>query len=250
MNLLLPAALACLLISGLAAAEPAADPSAGPPAKDKPTVPGWGFYPQWPAGWMQQHQANLARTAQGGIDVVFTGDSLVNLWSRDGKAAWDEHFAPLKAVNYGIGADSTRQVLWRIAHGELDGIAPKAVVVEVGTNNLYQDHNAGSDDEIVAGIDAVVKAIRAKAPRARVLVLGLLPRQNEYFCTRISAINAGLARLDDGAAVRVLDCAASFVSAPGQVKADLFQKDLIHPNATGYALWAQAIAPLLTGMVQ
>jgi hypothetical protein len=35
-----------------------------------------------------------------------------------GKDVWDNRYAPLKAVNYGIGGDSTRQLLWRIQHGE------------------------------------------------------------------------------------------------------------------------------------
>lgn len=248
-----PAFTTCLLLTILCtawAAEPTADPSAGPPAKGKPTIAGWGFYPQWPGGWMQYHQANLARTAQGGIDVVFTGDSLVMLWSKEGEQPWQESFAPLKAVNYGIGSDSTRQVLWRIEHGELDGITPKVVVIGIGTNNLYQDDNAGTDEEIVEGITAVVKAVQAKLPQAKVLLLGLLPRQNEYFCTRISAINSALVKLDNGANVRVIDCAPSFLSAPGQIRTELFQKDLVHLSEMGYGLWAKAIAPVLSGMMQ
>jgi hypothetical protein len=42
-----------------------------------------------------------------------------------GKAVWDKRYAPRKAVNCGIGGDSTRQLLWRIRHGEV-GIAAGA----------------------------------------------------------------------------------------------------------------------------
>jgi hypothetical protein len=43
-----------------------------------------------------------------------------------GKDVWDNRYAPLKAVNYGIGGDSTRQLLWRIGHGEVDVAAGAA----------------------------------------------------------------------------------------------------------------------------
>jgi len=49
-------------------------------------------------------------------------------------------------VNYGIGGDSTRQLLWRIQHGKVEGISPKAVVLMIGTNNLYGDQNAGTEE--------------------------------------------------------------------------------------------------------
>ena len=42
-----------------------------------------------------------------------------------GKDVWDKRYAPRKAVNYGIGGDSTRQLLWRIRHGEV-GVAAGA----------------------------------------------------------------------------------------------------------------------------
>ena len=177
----------------------------GPPAKDKPDVPGWGFYPQFPSAWQNLHRGFLDRTGQGNVSVVFLGDSITQGWTGGGKALWDTRYAPLGAVDYGIGGDSTRQVLWRLGHGELDGLSPKLVVLLVGTNNLYGDFNAGTDDEIAAGIARIVGTLRTKLPRTRILLLGLLPRQNEYFGGRIVSINRSIARLDDGHAVRFLD---------------------------------------------
>lgn len=40
---------------------------------------------------------------------------------------------PLQAINSGIGGDTTRQITWRINHGELDGIKLKLVVLMIGT---------------------------------------------------------------------------------------------------------------------
>lgn len=234
------------------AAEPdsAPDITEGPPAKDKPSVPGWGFYPRFPTAWKARHEQNLARTRQGGIDVVFFGDSLTQGWGDGGKEPWETHFKPLKAVNYGIGGDSTRQVLWRIANGEVDGLTPRAVVVCIGTNNLYSDWNAGNEAEIADGIAAVATALRAKLPTTRVLVLGLLPRQNAWFCERIDRINAAVAKLDDGKDVRVLDMGGRFLKGPGAVRPELFIGDQLHLAKPGYVLWAEGIAPLLDEMIR
>lgn len=224
------------------------DPTAGPPPKDKPHVAGWGFYPQFPQAWMNFHKQFLERSKKGGVHVVFLGDSITQGWgdAHVGLPVWNKNFAMGgKAVNYGIGGDSTRQVLWRIAHGELDGIKPRAVVLMIGTNNLYADHNAGSDVEIAQGITAVVDAARAKSPETRVLLLGILPRQNDYFCNRIKKINTAIAGLHDAKTVWFLDLSDKFLAAPGKVNPDLYAADQIHLSPKGYEVWAEIMEPVL-----
>ena len=38
---------------------------------------------------------------------------------------WRELFSPLHALNFGIGGDTTCNVLWRLQNGELENIRPK-----------------------------------------------------------------------------------------------------------------------------
>ena len=228
------------------------DITAGPPDKDKPNAPGWGFYPQYPQAWQAMHNGFVARTKENAtkpVNVVFLGDSITQGWGGEGKAIWAKRYEPLGAVNYGIGGDSTRQVLWRIQRGEVDGLAPKLVVLKIGTNNLYSDFNAGTNDEIADGITTIVTALRAKLPRTRILLLGILPRQNDYFSNRVAAINANIARLDDGNAVRFLDVGAKFLDAPGKVKPTLFTGDKLHLVAAGYQIWADAMQTLFDAML-
>jgi lysophospholipase L1-like esterase len=226
--------------------------TSSPPAAAKPWEPGWGFYPDAPMNWQSHFQSQLERTRKGGVNVVFIGDSITQGWGDTGKAAWTQHFEPLGAVNYGIGGDSTRQVLWRIQHGLLDGLQPKLVVLKIGTNNLYGDFNAGTDEEIARGIEASVQAIRAKLPQTRVLLLGILPRQNEYFSGRILLINALAQKLANGQAVRFLDLSERFQKTPGKgdLRTDLFSPDLLHLAAPGYAAFAEAIAPVVKEMIE
>jgi lysophospholipase L1-like esterase len=224
--------------------------ASGPPPKAPPDVAGWGFYPQFPTAWQSSFDSQLTRTKAGGIDLIFLGDSITQGWSGAGKAVWEKRYAPQRAVNYGIGGDSTRQVLWRLDHGLVDGLAPKVVVLKIGTNNLYGDGNAGSDEEIAAGIAAVVKRLREKLPRTKVLLCAVLPRQNEFFTNRILKINGQLKRLDDGKNVRVLEMTEKFQTAPGKVIPELFNSDQLHLETKGYEVWAEALDPVLQQMLK
>ena len=229
-------------------------PDAGPAPKDKPNVAAWGYYANFPLAWANFHKSFLERTRQGiaknDISALFLGDSITQGWNDTGKAVWDKYYAPLGAVNYGIGGDSTRQILWRLQNGEVDGIKPKVVVLKIGTNNLYNDANAGSDEEIAAGIGAIVGLLRQKLPDTKILLLGLLPRQNDYFTGRTMHINQLIAPLADDKSIRFLDMTAQFQSEPGKVKPELFNRDLLHLSPQGYELWAAAMKPLFDAVMK
>jgi beta-glucosidase len=230
--------------------DPPGDPSSTPLPKDKPWVPGWCRW-DWRAGWVGQHNALVERTKKGGIDTVFFGDSITQGWGSEAKDLFESRFAgPFKAVNYGIGGDSTRQILWRVKHGAVDGLDPRLVVLMIGTNNLYDDANAGSDEEIAKGVATCVQALRHTLPKSRLLLLAILPRQNDWFCGRVRAINAIAATLDDGKDVRFLDAGAAFLEAPGKVKAELYNADQLHLSRKGYETLAGAIEPVMKEMTK
>ena len=225
------------------------NPSVDEPPEGKPWEPAWCVW-AWRSAWVAQHENFVGRTGKGHVDIIFYGDSITMGW----KNRWEETFAPLKAVNYGIGGDSTRQLLWRIGHGELDGSTPKLVVLMVGTNNLYGDRNAGSDEEIAKGVKAVVSLLGEKLPRTRILLCAILPRQNEYFCNRIKAINAMIQPLADGEHVRWLDMREVFMKVePGSVKNELFVEPgnaALHPNDKGYDAMTAVMTPVIREMLK
>ena len=231
-------------------------PTTGPPTPDKPDVAGWGFWPDYPQAWIAVHRGFLERTAQArekkDIDVVFLGDSITQGWkdSDPARAIFGALTKPYNAVNYAIGGDSTRQTLYHLQQGVLDGIAPKLAVIMIGTNNLYSDGNSGSDEDIAAGIKKVVATVGQKSPTTKILLLGILPRQNEYFSGRARHINQLIAPLDNGKSVRFLDMSAAFQQKFGVVKPELYVADQLHLAAPGYEVWAAQMKPLFEAMLR
>src|SRR6185437_4807638 len=135
---------------------------------------------------------------KGDADVIFLGDSITQGWEGNGKKVWAEHFAPLKAVNLGIGGDQTGHVLWRITEGkEIDPIKPKVAVIMIGTNNMGRN----SAEEIAGGVKAIVQELRKQKPEMKILLLGIFPRSakaTDMIRDKIKATNAIISKLDDG----------------------------------------------------
>ena len=204
----------------------------------------------------KMHEDFLAIAKQGDVDVLFLGDSITDFWRNRGKAVWDKTFAPMHAANFGISADRTQHVLWRMDHGELDGIKPKVVVLMIGTNNcgLERDNKTprNSTPEVIEGVTAVVKELREKLPQSKILLLAIFPRAaspDDPIRAQIKEVNAAISRLDDGKFVRYLDIGPKFLQPDGTLTKEIMP-DLLHPSERGYQIWADAIREPLAEMMR
>jgi lysophospholipase L1-like esterase len=229
-------------------APPAAPPSAPKPAQEPADVaaPKRDKDGNIQARFQERHEAFLKRGKEGKIGVLFLGDSITAGWG-GAKAIWEERFGKYDPANFGIGGDRTQHVLWRIENGELDGIAPKVVVLMIGTNNIGY-----AAEDIVKGDKKIVEMIHKKLPDTKLLLLGIFPRGAEATNparAKIKAVNAELAKLDDGKKTRYLDIGDKFLDANGNLPKEVMP-DALHPNAKGYQIWADAIQPLLDEMMK
>jgi lysophospholipase L1-like esterase len=199
--------------------------------------------------WLARHEGFVAQAKQGGVDILFLGDSITDNWRKKGSNVWNKFYAPRRAANFGIGGDRTQHVLWRIDHGELDGLKPKVTVLMIGTNNS----NSDSSDPIADAIKLIIREIRAKCPDTKVLLLGIFPRNKPTDKPGqmgiIHGVNDIIARLDDGKTVRYLDIGPKFLAADGKVPADIMP-DFLHPNEKGYQIWADAMESTLAAMMK
>jgi lysophospholipase L1-like esterase len=187
-----------------------------------------------------RHKQFLKIVAKGEGDVIFLGDSITQGWEGAGKKVWAENFAPLKAVNLGIGGDQTGHVLWRITDGmELEPLKPKAAVIMIGTNNMG-GHSAA---QIAGGIKAIVEELRQQKPHMKILLLGIFPRSakpTDKVRDKIKETNEIISKLDDGKHVYYKDIGQKFLESDGTLDKKIMP-DYLHLSPEGYAIWAGAI---------
>ena len=251
-----------ILASGALAAAPATTPPAAsaPAAKidepaDKPTTR--------PGGWMGIHNRLVTLAKGGNIDLYFEGDSITDYWGRNTaaqpyKPSFDKYFGGWKTGDFGVAADRTEHVLWRITNGELDGVKPKVIVLLIGTNNLPKDQGVylpKTVEEDAAGVKAILDVMKEKLPQAKILLMSVFPREDKINASnpdsredlkpKIKALNALLAKFDDGKQVRFLDIYDKFLDKDGKLLPGVMA-DKLHPSLTGYDIWAQAMLPTLT----
>lgn len=205
-----------------------------------------GYYPEFPQAWRQKHESLVELTRHGDLDVIFLGDSLTQGWDKN---LWAERFAPHRAGNFGIGGDGTPQLLWRLNHGELDGLSPRLVVLMVGINNTWPGFLPA---DTVRGIETVISRLVEKLPNTQILLLGILPafEAANPLRPKLRRINSSLAKLDKGDHLRFLDLWDKFLEANGDLKREAYQEDKLHLTAAGYRLWADGMQPVFAEMVR
>jgi lysophospholipase L1-like esterase len=203
----------------------------------------------WPSyDWAKRHSLTSAAVTKAKPQILFIGDSITHFFGGEqfdsyalrGQQTWGEFYAPRNAGNLGFGWDKTENVLWRLQHGAIDGIAPKLVVMMIGTNNTG---NCSAPD-IATGIVAIVQEFNKRLPQSKILLLGIFPRGEKPNPQRekIAEINGIISRLNGTHNVTFLDIGPKFLTPEGLITKDIMP-DFLHPNEKGYRIWAEAIEP-------
>lgn len=198
------------------------------------------------ATWKNMHAADMAIAQKGGVDVLFVGDSITEGWEWGEGEHWKKHFAPLGAANFGIGGDTTQNLLWRLDNGAVGMLRPKVVVVLIGTNNLGRENATAAG--AARGVEAVVRKLRAAFPAAKIVLHGIFPcdySPKAEVRQRVKDANARLARLDglDGKVV-FRDIGSIFLEPDGSILPAV-SNDGLHLTPEGYRRWASVLEPLV-----
>lgn len=194
------------------------------------------------------HEKCLARAKQGNIDILFLGDSITEGMNRK----LMHKIISEKAENFGVGGDRTQNLIWRLRNGELDikGSTPRAVVVLIGTNNTgsWGGNTANSGPEIVLGVKEVLKEIGDRLPHAKILLLGILPRDEKpdtALRKEIIAINQDLQKFADNNKIWYADIGEKLLEPDGKISPAVMS-DFLHPTEElGYQKMFEAIKPHL-----
>jgi lysophospholipase L1-like esterase len=193
------------------------------------------------------------KAKKGGVDVYFEGDSITRRWGATDYPKlldnWKKNFFGWNAADFAWGGDTTRNILWRLNDGELDGVNPKVIVLLAGTNDLFGLRPGGETamvESVTAGIRAILEVMQEKAPEATIILMGILPRNdNMALIPIIRNINRNLEALTDGRRIRYLDINEKLADADGVLFEGMTDPDKLHLALEGYQVWADALKPLL-----
>jgi lysophospholipase L1-like esterase len=204
--------------------------------------------------WMARHERNIRLIQKVQPDLVFIGDSITQeLLAKGGyfgdvNAVWKQYFVCRRAFNLGAFGDTTANVLWRLENGEIDGIDPELVVVLIGTNDIGPVHHL-SPEQTAEGIKEIASLVHAKLPAAKILIVGLLPKQfNDSSREKVNSLlgKVGWSALN----ASYVDISESLM-ADGKIDPSLFveqnhRKPLLHPNEAGWNRMATALVPQIS----
>lgn len=239
----------CIGLWGCTTAEPTADIK----AQKENTVPALTLAPleeEWAIEWwLPRHQEKLAERSKD-PELVFLGDSITQGWETEGAAAFEETFGHWRTLNLGFSGDRTENVLWRLAHGEVEGIDPKLVVLMIGTNNT--GHRMDPPHEVAAGVTSIVRDLRRRLPDTQVLLLAIFPRgetANDEMRINNRQVNQRIRSLADGSQVFYANVNRVFMDERGRLH-QAIMPDLLHPNAQGYERLAEALQPMVRSLMR
>ena len=192
--------------------------------------------------WRQRVDRNAHLSGRLAAQMVFLGDSITEGWTEVAPQVWEESFGAYHSLPLGIGGDQTQNILWRIDHGELDGLEPKVLVLLIGVNNIWW--GGFSPEETARGIATVAAKLCEKLPKTKVVVLGIFPagrRSQDELRQRIIATN--LATQDSLCGIEnaiFLDIGDIFLSSDGSIDPQIMH-DYLHLTEKGYSLWASSV---------
>jgi len=213
--------------------------------------------------WQARFAEKQAALRAGPVDLLWLGDSITQDFEtagpeswRDFRPVWEHFYGGRHAVNLGFKGDATCHLLWRMEHGELDGVHPRAAIILIGANNFGKLHWAARPT--LEGIEAVVSELHARLPATKILLLGVLPSiRNAWVDANTDELNRALALRYDapGSGVIFRDLSPLFLRN-GHVDAGAFLDTRLtppdpplHPSAQTQARMAAAIEPVVSAML-
>jgi len=194
-------------------------------------------------------EAQLASFNDKPCDIIFIGDSITAGWLGAGKDIWENDYAPRHALNFGISGDKTQNVLWRLNNMDIENLKPKVAVVLIGTNNMENNPH-----EIADGIKAVLANTQAAFPGVKIILVSIMP--NERATDKMKQVNSIIRGFADDSTIYYLNLVplmpqVTTTTPDGKTETNWkgLGRDHLHPDATGYQIWANAMEPILSRLL-
>lgn len=169
--------------------------------------------------------------------TVFVGSSSIRIWPNL-PGAFPNH----TVLNRGFGGSQMSDLL-----DYFDRLVaryqPPHIVVYEGDNDLA---GGKSVDQVFLDYSNFLARVEQQLPRAKVSFIAVKPSPSRVgLMTQMQDLNARVRALAEARRHRFIDVFTPMLNGAGQPRAELFQADMLHMNAAGYAIWQQVIEPVL-----
>jgi lysophospholipase L1-like esterase len=194
-----------------------------------------------PARWEAEIAAFEAADRQtpppkGGI--IFTGSSSIRLWTTLSK-----DFPTLPVVNRGFGGSQLADVTAFVPR-LVTVHRPRQVVIYCGGNDIAAGRSAA---DVIAATKALVRAIHADLPSARIAYISIAPNPARWaHDATVRAANREIATwMAADQRLTFIDVYPHMLGPDGRPRPDIYVDDRLHMNEKGYAIWRDVVGPFL-----
>lgn len=172
--------------------------------------------------------------------ILFVGSSSFNYWKDVAS-----YFPGYTIINRGFGGSSLPHVI-RYAEDIIFPYEPKQVLIYCGENDFASSASVTPKD-VLERFTQLYSMIRNRLPKANIAFVSIKPspsRQNLMpKMVEANALIRKFIKKEKNAAF--IDVYNLMLNADGSPKKEIFTGDNLHMNASGYAIWAEAIKPYL-----
>lgn len=170
--------------------------------------------------------------------TVFVGSSSIRLWDLK------QSFPDLTLVNHGFGGSTIADSVHFI-EPLVFKIQPKTIVFYAGDNDIA---NGLSPQQVQTDFAEFAKKVREKLPESKIVYIPIKPSPARWkLYDKQQEANRLIEEMaaKDPQRLVYLDIVTPMLGDDGQPRPELFQKDLLHLNEAGYALWNKLLLPEL-----
>lgn len=173
--------------------------------------------------------------------VLFVGSSSIGLWT-----TLAEDFAGVPVLNRGFGGAAMGDVV-RYAGRIVVPCRPRMVVLYAGENDIVQGRTPA---QVLAAYRTFVERIHRELPQTRIAFISIKPSPRRWhLAAPIRQANALVQAytLQDPRR-NYIDVFTAMLDGEGRPRGELFTRDGLHLNASGYRLWRAAVLPHLQAL--
>lgn len=171
---------------------------------------------------------------------LFIGSSSLRMWKNI-----QGDFPEFKIINRGFGGSTLPDVI-RYVDDVIYPYKPKQVIVYCGENDLASSDTL-SAATVLSRFQELFGLIRAKYKKVPIVFISIKPSPSrEHLLPKMVEANRLIkAFLETKKKTKYIDVFSRMLNADGKPNRDLFLDDMLHMKPAGYAIWIEAIRPVL-----